>query len=90
MLRMSTLVCARAVLAGSLVLARQEQPIFKSTVRTVPVYATVIDTSGRLVPDLEQTDFSVLDNGKPADIALFSSETPMRITTPRTPAPCRS
>jgi Ca-activated chloride channel homolog len=26
------------------------------------------------VPDLEQGDFSVLDNGKPADIALFSSE----------------
>ena len=26
------------------------------------------------MPDLEQADFSVLDNGKPADIALFSSE----------------
>src|SRR5687768_16077334 len=74
MLRMSSLVCAIAVIAGSLVLARQEQPIFKSTVRTVPVYATVIDTSGRLVPDLEQADFTVLDNGKPADIALFSNE----------------
>ena len=74
MLRMSSLVCAVAVFAGSLVLARQEQPIFKSTVRTVPVYATVIDTSGRLVPDLEQADFTVLDNGKPADIALFSNE----------------
>ena len=74
MLRMSTLVCALAVLAGSLVLARQDQPIFKSTVRTVPIYATVIDTSGRLVPDLEQADFTVLDNGRPADVALFSSE----------------
>ena len=74
MLRMSSLVCGIAVFAGSLVLAGQEQPIFKSTVRTVPVYATVIDTSGRLVPDLEQTDFTVLDNGKPADVALFSNE----------------
>jgi len=71
---MSSLVCAIAVFAGSLVVAGQEQPIFKSTVRTVPVYATVIDTGGRLVPDLEQADFTVLDNGKPADIALFSNE----------------
>jgi Ca-activated chloride channel family protein len=63
-----------ALLAGSVVLASQEQPIFKSNVRTVPVYATVVDTSGRLVPDLEQTDFTILDNGKPADIALFSNE----------------
>ncbi len=52
----------------------QDQPIFKSTVRTVPLYATVLDNSGRLVPDLEEADFSVLDNGKPAEIALFSSE----------------
>jgi Ca-activated chloride channel family protein len=52
----------------------QDQPIFRASVRTVPVYATVLDGSGRLVPDLEQGDFSVLDNGKPAEIALFSSE----------------
>jgi Ca-activated chloride channel homolog len=54
--------------------ASQDQPIFRSSVRTVPVYATVLDGNGRLVPDLGQEDFSVLDNGKPADIALFSSE----------------
>ncbi len=54
--------------------AGQDQPIFRSSVRTVPIYATVLDSAGRLVPDLEQQDFSVLDNGKPAEIALFSSE----------------
>lgn len=54
--------------------AAQDQPIFRASIRTVPVYATVLDGSGRLVPDLEQADFSVLDNGKPAEIALFSSE----------------
>jgi Ca-activated chloride channel homolog len=52
----------------------QDQPVFRAGVRTVPVYSTVLDANGRLVPDLEQGDFSVLDNGKPADIALFSSE----------------
>jgi Ca-activated chloride channel family protein len=53
---------------------QEQQPVFRASVRTVPVYATVLDANGRLVPDLEQADFSVLDNGKPADIALFSSE----------------
>jgi Ca-activated chloride channel family protein len=75
MFRMSSLVFAVALLAGPLVLARQEQqPIFKSNVRTVPIYATVVDASGRLAPDLEQADFTILDNGKPADVSLFSNE----------------
>jgi Ca-activated chloride channel family protein len=68
-------IAALTVVAGSVVLAQQpEQPVFRSSVRTVPVYATVIDGSGRLVPSLEQADFAVLDNGKPADVALFSNE----------------
>src|SRR5215203_1973219 len=74
MLRMSSTIVAIAALAGSLVVAAQDQPIFKSNVRTVPIYATVVDPSGRLVPDLEQTDFQILDNGKPADVTLFSNE----------------
>ncbi|HEX4912640.1 MAG TPA: VWA domain-containing protein, partial [Vicinamibacterales bacterium] len=37
-------------------------------------YATVVDSSGRLVPGLEQSDFTVLDNNKPADMVLFSNE----------------
>jgi len=74
MFRMSSFVSVIALLAGSLVLAKQDQPIFKSNVRTVPVYATVVDASGRLVPGLEQADFSILDNGKPADVSLFSNE----------------
>ena len=75
MLRVSSWVCVITALAGSLVLAQQpDQPVFKSTVRTVPIYATVVDASGRLVPSLERTDFSVLDNGKPAEISLFSNE----------------
>jgi Ca-activated chloride channel family protein len=71
---MSSTVVAIAALAGSLVVAAQDQPIFKSNVRTVPIYATVVDPSGRLVPDLEQADFQILDNGKPADVTLFSNE----------------
>jgi Ca-activated chloride channel family protein len=75
MLKLSSLVCATVLLAGSLVLAQQpDQPVFRSGVRTVPIYATVVDSSGRLVPGLEQSDFTVLDNNKPADMVLFSNE----------------
>jgi len=74
MRKVSSFVCGIALLASAAVLASQEQPVFKSSVRTVPIYATVIDASGRLVPDLEQTDFSILDNAKPSDVSLFSNE----------------
>jgi Ca-activated chloride channel family protein len=75
-MKLSALVPALAVaLLGVVTFAApQDQPTFRSSVRTVPVYATVLDSSGRLVPDLVQADFSVSDNGKPAEIALFSSE----------------
>jgi len=75
MTRMSSLLGCAVILGGAwLSAAPRQEPIFKSAVRTVPIYATVIDGSGRLVPDLTQDDFSILDNGKPADISLFSSE----------------
>src|SRR5688572_28284914 len=75
MFRMSSFVCVITALAGTVVLTQQpDQPFFRSTVRTVPIYATVVDPSGRLVPGLERTDFGVVDNGKPAEIALFSNE----------------
>jgi Ca-activated chloride channel family protein len=52
----------------------QEQPLFTAGVKTVAIYATVVDDSGRLIPDLEREDFTVLDNGKPVEITLFSNE----------------
>jgi VWFA-related protein len=47
---------------------------FKSGVRTVAVYATVTDTDGRLVPDLEQDAFEIEDEGKKQDITVFANE----------------
>lgn len=73
MIRISSILCAIALCAATAVLA-QNQPIFKSSVRTVPVYSTVVDASGRLVPDLERGDFSIMDNGKPVEVSLFSNE----------------
>jgi Ca-activated chloride channel family protein len=53
---------------------QQEQPVFRAGSRVeVPVYATVIDSAGRLVPDLQKEDFVLLDEGKPVDLTTFSN-----------------
>lgn len=71
---MTRAITALALLAGSAALLADGQPIFRSSVRTVPVYATALDTSGRLVADLTQDDFEILDNGKPVTISQFSND----------------
>ena len=38
------------------------------------MYATVVDARGRLVPDLDQTNFSIDDSGKTAAISVFSND----------------
>src|SRR5882672_11837973 len=55
--------------------APQEGPTFKATTQIVSVPATVLDAQGRLVPNLEQDQFTILDNGKPQDIIFFQNET---------------
>ena len=52
-----------------------QQATFKSGTSIVPVLTTVTDAQGRLVPNLEQDDFTILDNGKPQPITLFQNET---------------
>ena len=51
-----------------------QRPTFKSGIRTVALYATVTDAQKRLVPDLTQQDFEILDNDKPQAIQLFVNE----------------
>ncbi|RPJ78043.1 MAG: VWA domain-containing protein [Acidobacteria bacterium] len=71
--------------AGALVLAarpeakpsRQQQqapPTFRTGTRTVPVFVTVTDASGRLVPDLNRGDFEILDNGQSQEITVFANQ----------------
>jgi Ca-activated chloride channel homolog len=54
--------------------ATQETQKFKSGTQTVPLYVTVTDATRRLVPELAQEDFEILDNGKPQSITLFDNE----------------
>ncbi len=52
---------------------RAQESVFRTAARMVPVYVTVSDASGGLVPDLTRDDFEVYDNGKLQTIALFES-----------------
>ena len=52
-----------------------QQATFKAGTSIVPVLATVTDPQGRLVPNLEQEEFTILDNGKMQPITFFQNET---------------
>jgi len=67
-------VVAVSLVAGGAVFVRGQEPTFKGGNRTVAVYATVTGADGRLVPNLTRSAFSVLDNGRPQDLTLFSSD----------------
>src|ERR1051325_4374393 len=67
------LASACVVLAAVVALA--QQATFKSGTQIVFVPTPVTDAEGRLVPDLEKEDFTILDNGKPQDITVFEDET---------------
>jgi Ca-activated chloride channel family protein len=54
--------------------AVQQEPVFRAATRTVPVYVTVTDADGRLVPDLGRDDFEIYDNGKAQPISVFASD----------------
>jgi Ca-activated chloride channel family protein len=51
-----------------------QQPTFKSGTRIVPVIATVTDSTGRLIPNLQKEDFTLLDNNKPQELSFFLNE----------------
>jgi VWFA-related protein len=54
--------------------AQPQPPTFTGVNRTVAVYATVTDASGRLVPDLTRDQFQIDDNGKRQELTLFVNE----------------
>jgi hypothetical protein len=68
------LLALGAVVSVTLLGAGLLAQTFKSGVRTVAVYATVTDTDGRLVPDLEQDAFEIEDEGKQQDITVFAND----------------
>src|SRR5205814_8423407 len=68
----SICIAVLSVLLGVSLIA--QQPTFRSSTRIVPVITTVTDADKRLVPNLEQVEFTILDNGKPQPISFFLNE----------------
>jgi len=54
--------------------AQGQEPVFRTGTRTVPVYVTVTDAEGRLVPDLGRDDFEIYDNGTLQTISIFAND----------------
>jgi Ca-activated chloride channel family protein len=69
---MRGLLTAAFILGVSVALGAQ-QPTFRSGTQTVPLYITVTDSAGRLVPNLTKEDFTILDNGVPQEISVFDN-----------------
>jgi Ca-activated chloride channel family protein len=51
-----------------------QQATFRGGTSIVPVLTTVLDSQGRLIPDLEREDFTILDNGKPQEVVFFQND----------------
>jgi Ca-activated chloride channel family protein len=62
------------VIAAMAPLAAQQTPTFRTGTQIVSLFATVLDAQNRLVPDLTEDDFEVLDNDKPQPLLLFRNE----------------
>ena len=66
-----------ALVAASIAFVHAQQsqgPTFKSGTKIVPIYATVVDSTNRLAPDLTKEDFEILDNNQPQPIAVFDNQ----------------
>lgn len=67
-----TLAAGLSVLGA--VVGPQQAATFRSATKTVPVYVTVTDGEGRLVPDLSRDDFEIFDNGTLQPISVFAAD----------------
>lgn len=67
------LAVALGLAAGVVFVDAQQTPRFRSGTNTVSLFATVVDDTGRLVPDLGRDDFEVYDNGKRQELSVFDN-----------------
>jgi VWFA-related protein len=65
---MKRILFAAAALAA---FAQQPTVVFRTTANLVVLDVTVRDRAGAEIPNLEKTDFTVLEDGKPQELAIF-------------------
>jgi VWFA-related protein len=79
-------VCSAAVLAMGCVLAAlaqdtpQQGPVIRTQVSLVNLFVTVRDKSKRIVTDLKQENFKIMEEVQPPPSAFFSKEVTLPIT----------
>jgi Ca-activated chloride channel family protein len=77
------MTCARSLVvlaAAAALLVIPASAQFRTGTLTVPIYVTATDSEGRLVPNLEQEDFEVYDNGSRVSLTLFENKnTPISV-----------
>lgn len=66
--------CLLALAALATLRVSAQQPTFRAGTQIVSLFTTVTDAEKRLVPDLQQTDFEVLDNEKPQPLVFFQNQ----------------
>jgi VWFA-related protein len=71
-------VAGLPVLAGARAFA--QEPVFSTDVRVVNILATVRTKKGEIVRDLNQDDFTLLENGRPQKIQYFARDTDLPLT----------
>ena len=52
---------------------KQDLPAFRSRITLVPLDVRVLDRDGKPVTDLSRDDFTILENGEPQVVAMFSA-----------------
>jgi VWFA-related protein len=65
---------AALLIASASVTVSVQQGSYRVSTTSVPVFATVTNDEGGLVPGLTVDDFEILDGGKPQTIDLFSGD----------------
>ena len=70
---MTRLVTAAALFTGLLGMPVQAQQVFRSGVETVRLGVAVVDKAGQPVATLGQADFTVLEDGHPQQLQLFTT-----------------
>jgi Ca-activated chloride channel family protein len=67
---------ALAALLGAAPAAAQQSdvPVFRAGTELVDLYVTATDRNGRLVPDLLQEEFVIVDEGDVQEVVLFENE----------------
>ena len=69
-----TMALAAAITGPAGRVAAQQQPTFRNTgAVTVSLFATVMESGGRLVPNLEEADFEVFDNNRLQPLTVFDN-----------------